>query len=418
MTEGSCDKMALYSEVLCKVTAWRFIRIISFRFCRFSSEREQIIDRRTYSDKKEKHIFPQLNTNSCQPWFTLDELSILSRQELQNLCQRLGIKAIGSTKTLKQNLVNFYRNHLSNGNSILHYPFAKDSNCSSQSFVKLESSEVVPLTFPSPRNKTLPLLVNVEPIDCWVSAGSQKFYKTRGARGTRTTTETFHAANLEDPLSVLPENNQFLQNKPSVSTILNSTSKGKLYLISRWRKQRIEQYGKEAFEQYTSLVTRRGSMFHSYIASVLSGDKTLNTPPEILGLSKSVACVLENLRDVIAIEKKVYHVDLGYTGILDTIATYRGISCVIEWKTSEKVKPSLNDCYEYPVQSAAYAGAVNSESEMKGSHALLAMIVIAYPDGRPADIHIMDLETCWKYWRQWLLRLLQYKQSQENNQTS
>ena len=38
----------------------------------------------------------------------------------------------------------------------------------------------------------------------------------------------------------------------------------------------------------------------------------------------------------------------------------RGTLCLIEWKTSKKPKDSLDSCYDYPLQVAAYAGAYNS----------------------------------------------------------
>ena len=34
---------------------------------------------------------------------------------------------------------------------------------------------------------------------------------------------------------------------------------------------------------------------------------------------------------------------------------------MIDWKTSLKPKPSLADCYDFPLQAAAYAGAVNQD---------------------------------------------------------
>ena len=35
--------------------------------------------------------------------------------------------------------------------------------------------------------------------------------------------------------------------------------------------------------------------------------------------------------------------------------------CLIDWKTSEKEKPSLDDCYDFPLQAVAYAGAINHD---------------------------------------------------------
>ncbi len=40
---------------------------------------------------------------------------------------------------------------------------------------------------------------------------------------------------------------------------------------------------------------------------------------------------------------------------------YRGALSVIDWKTSSKPKPTLSDCFTYPLQAAAYAGAINQD---------------------------------------------------------
>lgn len=39
------------------------------------------------------------------------------------------------------------------------------------------------------------------------------------------------------------------------------------------------------------------------------------------------------------------------------------------------------------------------------------MIVIAYENGDPADIHHMSKEICEKYWLEWLMRLQQYRRT-------
>ena len=39
------------------------------------------------------------------------------------------------------------------------------------------------------------------------------------------------------------------------------------------------------------------------------------------------------------------------------------------------------------------------------------MIVIAYENGDPADVHHMSQEICEKYWLEWLMRLQQYRRT-------
>ncbi len=38
--------------------------------------------------------------------------------------------------------------------------------------------------------------------------------------------------------------------------------------------------------------------------------------------------------------------------------------CLIDWKTARKPKPSLADCFDYPLQMAAYAGAINQDPKL------------------------------------------------------
>ena len=77
------------------------------------------------------------------------------------------------------------------------------------------------------------------------------------------------------------------------------------------------------------------------------------------GYWKSVSHVLKDITNVIAVESAVVHPLLGYAGTLDLIAEYKGKQSVIDWKTSAKHKTNLKDCYSYPQQVVAYAGAVN-----------------------------------------------------------
>lgn len=80
---------------------------------------------------------------------------------------------------------------------------------------------------------------------------------------------------------------------------------------------------------------------------------------------------------------------------------------MIEWKTSDKLKPTLQQNYDAPVQLVAYLGALNSDQryELTASNGFL---VVAYKDGQPANSFFMSPADLRKYWRIWLRRLQEY----------
>jgi hypothetical protein len=74
---------------------------------------------------------------------------------------------------------------------------------------------------------------------------------------------------------------------------------------------------------------------------------------------QSIKHVIPNIDHVIALESVVAHPHLNYAGTLDGIISYRGEQCLVDWKTSEKKRMELKNCFSYPHQIVAYAGAVN-----------------------------------------------------------
>uniref|UniRef100_A0A3B4B801 Mitochondrial genome maintenance exonuclease 1 n=1 Tax=Periophthalmus magnuspinnatus TaxID=409849 RepID=A0A3B4B801_9GOBI len=131
------------------------------------------------------------------------------------------------------------------------------------------------------------------------------------------------------------------------------------------------------------------------------------TEEEVCGYMKSVSHVLDDVREVHAIESTVQHNTLNYLGIVDCVARYRGVLCVIDWKTSEKPKPFLSNTYDNPIQVAAYAGALNTDANYK-YQVENGLIVVAYKDGSPAHAHQLNFELMLDYWKTWLLRLEDY----------
>ncbi|XP_047207540.1 mitochondrial genome maintenance exonuclease 1 isoform X1 [Girardinichthys multiradiatus] len=206
---------------------------------------------------------------------------------------------------------------------------------------------------------------------------------------------------------------------PSVTRVLQQTlSPEQIFYLERWKRRMIAELGEEGFKEYSQNVFRQGKLFHSALEGILTSAETWKNrhlsetpgcPPDIQGYIQSISHVLEDVSAVRAIESTVQHGALNYLGIVDCVARYRGVLCVIDWKTSEKPKPFLSNTYDNPVQVAAYAGALNSDANYK-YQVENGLIVVAYKDGSPAHAHQVNSELMSEYWKTWLLRLEEFRE--------
>ncbi|XP_056148085.1 mitochondrial genome maintenance exonuclease 1 [Lampris incognitus] len=216
------------------------------------------------------------------------------------------------------------------------------------------------------------------------------------------------------PTRVLLERGPGRSAVPSVTRILQQTmSPEQRFHLQRWKKRMVAELGEDGFEEYTKNIFRYGSLFHAAVEDVLASETTgrgadpaeaPGRPAEVEGYMKSISGVMEEVDGVRAIESTVQHGKLNYLGIVDCVARYRGVLCVIEWKTSEKPKPYLSNTYDNPLQVAAYAGALNNDDNYK-YQVENGLIVVAYKDGSPAHAHLLHLEQILEYWKRWLVRL-------------
>ncbi|XP_043912916.1 mitochondrial genome maintenance exonuclease 1 isoform X2 [Protopterus annectens] len=148
---------------------------------------------------------------------------------------------------------------------------------------------------------------------------------------------------------------------PSVTYILRQTMPiEQSYFLEKWKRRMIVELGEEGFREYSAGILLHGKHFHTALEAALLD--TQSTVQEDSGFIKSVQHVLEDISGVRALESAVHHSDLQYLGLVDCVAEYQGKLCVIEWKTSEKPKPFLKNTYDYPLQVAAYVGALNYDS--------------------------------------------------------
>ena len=96
-----------------------------------------------------------------------------------------------------------------------------------------------------------------------------------------------------------------------------------------------------------------------------------------------------------------------WMNILSIFIFRRGRIVVIEWKTSDRKKSTINSTFDYPLQMCAYLGALNADARYT-IQANGAILVVAYNDGSPAHAFTLSATDLNKYWKCWLLRLQEY----------
>ena len=190
---------------------------------------------------------------------------------------------------------------------------------------------------------------------------------------------------------------------PSVSTILNATKSAEDREALRLWRQRI---GQAEAQRITGKASRRGTQTHKYLRHYLLGEM-ITCPDAAQPYWESLESVMPSIDDVRLVEGAVFHYDLGYAGRVDCIASYQGIPCVLDWKTSDRPKESIQRLYDNPLQLAAYCGAANHIYSDKGIHLKEAVLINAVP-GQDAEVFWFDAETLREYWQQWQLRVEQF----------
>ncbi|KAM4830955.1 mitochondrial genome maintenance exonuclease 1 isoform X1 [Urocitellus parryii] len=205
---------------------------------------------------------------------------------------------------------------------------------------------------------------------------------------------------------------------PSVTRVLQQTmTSQQVFYLERWKQRMILELGEDGFAEYTSNIFLQGKQFHEALESILSPQGSIKERDEKLlkcGYIESIQHILKDVSGVRALESAVQHETLKYVGLLDCVAEYQGKLCVIDWKTSEKPKPFIQNTYDNPLQVVAYVGAINHDANYS-FQVQCGLIVVAYKDGSPAHPHFMDAELCSQYWTKWLLRLEEYAEKKKNH---
>ena len=165
---------------------------------------------------------------------------------------------------------------------------------------------------------------------------------------------------------------------PSITTV---TSFYNREIFVKWRKR----IGLEEANRITKRATARGTDFHQVCQDYLE-NKELNWD-DYQPLSKFMFFhtkpYLDKINNIHAIERTLYSEYLGLAGRVDCIGEYEGELAVIDFKTSEKIKPE-EWLENYFVQEMFYGSAYY---ELTGIPIVKLITIMVTPGG---DVKIFD----------------------------
>ncbi len=166
-----------------------------------------------------------------------------------------------------------------------------------------------------------------------------------------------------------------------VPSITSVTSFYNREIFVKWRKR----VGVEEANKITKKATSRGTDFHEVAQDYLL-NKELdwdNYKPLSKFMFHHLKPELDKINNIHAIERTLYSEYLGLAGRVDCIADYDGELAVIDFKTSEKIKPE-EWLENYFVQEMFYASAYY---EMTGIPVKKLITLMVTPGG---DIAVFD----------------------------
>ena len=175
-----------------------------------------------------------------------------------------------------------------------------------------------------------------------------------------------------------------LPNGDWVPSITSVTSFYNRQIFAEWR-QRV---GVEEANRITKKATARGTDFHEAAQAYLE-NKELdwnNFRPATQFMFHHAKPYLDKINNIHAIERTLYSEYLGLAGRVDCIAEYEGELAVIDFKTSEKIKPE-KWLENYFVQEMFYASAYY---ELTGIPVKKLITLMVTPGG---DVKVFDKRT-------------------------
>lgn len=172
---------------------------------------------------------------------------------------------------------------------------------------------------------------------------------------------------------------------PSITTILSATEDDEtLEALEKWR----ESMGREAADAYTKDAANHGTHLHLLCERYFKNEELFAPDEDGNAIMKvaiesfnSLKFKLQSISDVWGIEVPLYSNMLGVAGRCDLIAKYKGVSSIIDYKTSTRIKHK-DDIGNYAVQLAFYAIAHN---ELFDTNIEQGVILMACKTGIPLE---------------------------------
>ena len=139
---------------------------------------------------------------------------------------------------------------------------------------------------------------------------------------------------------VTPEGHKY----PSVTTVLSEEKKKTL---KRWR----ERVGDEEADRIKNFAAKRGTTFHALCEEFLDNKIPLDT---IGGMFDQFKPVLNRISDIRCMEQHLYSDKLQVAGQVDCVGKFDNKLCIIDFKTSSKLK-KLEYIWDYFMQASAFS---------------------------------------------------------------
>ena len=166
-----------------------------------------------------------------------------------------------------------------------------------------------------------------------------------------------------------------------VPSITSVTSFYNRQIFINWRKR----VGLEEANRITKKATARGTDFHEAAQAYLENRELLweEYRPATKFMMHHATPYLDKINNIHAIERTLYSEYYGLAGRVDCIAEYEGELAVIDFKTSEKIKPE-KWLENYFVQEMFYAAAYYELTEIPVKKLITIMVT---PGG---DVKVFD----------------------------